>query len=801
MTFSPNRFLLFDGAMGTMLQARGLGAGELPERLNLTHPDTVRDIHAAYLAAGADVITANTFGANARKLAEGGADFTVADTVTAAIRLAREAGAQTVALDIGPSGALLAPMGNLSFDEAYALFAETVRAGAAAGADLVLIETMSDLLEAKAALLAAKENCDLPVCVTMTFSADGRTFLGTDPRTAAVTLSALGADAVGLNCSLGPAEAAPLVREILDYATVPVMVQPNAGMPRMVSCPDGCGCGGTHTVYDVTPDAFVSACAALADAGVTVFGGCCGTNPAFIAGLRAMLDGRTPAPRTPVRRTVFAGTGRTVELGEHEVAVIGERINPTGKKRLKEALRAGDDAYVVSEAISQQEAGADLLDVNAGLPELDEPAVLCRLIGAIQAVSPLPLQIDSADPAAIAAACRVYCGKPIINSVNGKAESLDAILPIAKKYGAAVVGLTLDEQGIPDTAEARVAIARRILDRALAIGIPREDVLIDCLTLTASTNQALVRETLRAVSMVKRELGLRTVLGVSNVSFGLPAREILNANFLSAAFGAGLDMPILNPLSPAYRAAVASYRVICGQDAGAAAYLETVPALAAQPAAPGAALPAAETAKPMDGLAGYIITGRRKEAAEAVTAMLAETDAMTVINAHLIPALDEVGARFEAGKLFLPQLIAAVEAAKAGFSAIRALSPAETATRGKIVLATVKGDIHDIGKNIVRMLLENYGYAVIDLGRDVEPAAVVAAVAEHRAKLVGLSALMTTTVGAMRETVDALRTAGLDCRVMVGGAVLTAEYADMVGADYYAKDAAEAARIAAEVLN
>ncbi|MBQ8398245.1 MAG: homocysteine S-methyltransferase family protein [Clostridia bacterium] len=802
MTISPDRFLLFDGAMGTMLQARGLRAGELPERLNLTHPDIVRSIHAEYVAAGADVITANTFGANARKLAEGGgADLTVEAVVSAAVKLAREAGAKAVALDVGPTGALLEPLGTLSFDEAYALFAETVRAGAAAGADVVLIETMSDLLEAKAALLAAKENCDLPVFVTMTFSADGRTFLGTDPKTAAVTLSALGADAVGLNCSLGPTEAAPLVREILDYATVPVMVQPNAGLPRIVNCDDdACGCGGSHTVYDVTPTEFVDACAGLARDGVTIFGGCCGTNPAFIAGLRAMLNATTPAPRTPVRRTVFTGTGRTVELNGPDVAVIGERINPTGKKRLKEALRAGDDAYVVSEAISQQEAGADILDVNAGLPELDEAAVLRRLVSAIQAVSPLPLQIDSSDPAAIEAACRVYCGKPIINSVNGKEESLAAVLPIAKKYGAAVVGLTLDENGIPDTAEERFAIAARILDRAVALGIPREDVLIDCLTLTASTNQALVRETLRAVSMVKRELGLRTVLGVSNVSFGLPAREVLNANFLAAAFGAGLDMPILNPLAPAYRAAVASYRVLNGQDAGAVGYIEAAPTLAALPTgAPAAAAPA-QPEEAAQGLTGYILTGRKKEAAEAVTAMLTKLDPMEVINGHLIPALDEVGARFEQGRLFLPQLIAAADAAKSGFEVIRATSTGSTQTRGQILLATVKGDIHDIGKNIVRMLLENYGYAVLDLGRDVAPEAIVEATLKHNIKLVGLSALMTTTVKAMQETITALRAAGADCKVMVGGAVLTPEYAEMVGADYYAKDAAEGARIAGEVL-
>lgn len=788
-------FVLFDGAMGTMLQARGLRGGEVPEALNLTHPDMIRSIHAEYAAAGADIITANTFGANRRKLAEGDPSLTVEAVVSAGVKLAREAADATgrdvaVALDIGPSGALLEPLGTLSFDDAYDLFAEVVRAGAEAGADLVLIETMADLLEAKAALLAAKENCDLPVFVTMTFSADGRTFLGTDPAAAAVTLSGLGADAVGLNCSLGPVEALPLVREILDYATVPVMVQPNAGLPRIAE---------GKTVYDIAPEAFVEACSAMAAEGVTVLGGCCGTSPAFIRGLRQMLDGCVPAPRTPVRRTVFAGTGGVVELRGADVAVIGERINPTGKKKLKEALRNHDDAYVVSEAIAQQEAGADILDVNAGLPELDEPAVLRRLVGAIQAVSPLPLQIDSSDPHAIEAAVRVYCGKPIINSVNGKEESLATVLPIARRYGAAVVGLTLDENGIPDTAEGRLAIARRILDRALALGIPREDVLIDCLVLTASTNQAQVIETLRAVSMVKRELGLRTVLGVSNVSFGLPAREILNATFLSAAFGAGLDMPILNPLAAPYRNAVAAYRVICGQDAGASAFIEAAPAMAATAAPVGSAPVAAEIAAP-EGLAGYIISGRKKETAEAVRAMLADLPPMEIINAHLIPALDEVGVRFAQGKLFLPQLMASADAAKAGFELLRAVPNAETETRGEILLATVKGDIHDIGKNIVRMLLENYGYGVIDLGRDVPPEEIVSAALAHGVKLVGLSALMTTTVGAMKETIDALRAAGADCRVMVGGAVLTPEYAKLVGADFYAADAAEAARIAGEVF-
>ncbi|MCI5753968.1 MAG: homocysteine S-methyltransferase family protein [Clostridiales bacterium] len=775
-----NGFTLFDGGMGTMLQKAGMPAGMRPEQYNLTDPALIRSIQAQYVAAGADVITANTFGATEHKL---GAQ--AAEAAAAGVRIAREAGARRVALDLGPTGAMLAPLGAMPFDEAYEQFAAQVRAGAP-GADLVLIETMSDLLEAKAALLAAKENCALPVFVTMSFAADGRSFLGCDPKTAAVTLASLGADAVGINCSLGPRELLPLVREMAGCVRVPLLVQPNAGLPRIVE---------GRTVFDVGPEEFAGLVGALLDAGVTMAGGCCGTTPEHIRALRREMERRTA--RQPAYRpcTRITSGQRTVELDGTNTVVIGERINPTGRKKLRRLFAEADWTAIAGEAIEQEEAGADLLDVNAGLPDLDEAEVLPRLIGELQAVTPLPLQIDSSDPAAIEAAVRVYCGKPLINSVNGKRESMDAILPIVKQYGAAVVALTLDENGIPPTAEERLAIARRIVERAEAMGIPREDVLVDCLVLTASTNQAMVLQTLRAVSLVRRELGCRTVLGVSNVSFGLPARETLNATFLGAAFGAGLDMPILNPLSKKYMEVVSAFRVLSNQDAGAAAFIAAHAVSAETPAAP---QPAGDEAPDVRTL---ILSGRRDRIEEAVRRELQDKEPMEIINGQIIPALDTVGARFERGEVFLPQLMASAETAKQGFALLRAASPADRVqTRGRVLLATVHGDIHDIGKNIVRMLLENYGFSVLDLGRDVPAETVVQAVLREKIRLVGLSALMTTTVRSMAETIAALRAAGADCRIMVGGAVLTQEYAEMVGADFYARDAAESARIAAQVF-
>lgn len=805
-------FLVFDGAMGTQLQARGLAAGELPELLCLTNPGEIAEVHAAYVAAGADVVTTNTFGANRDKLGDAA---TVEQIFNAAVSCARASGARYVAADIGPTGQLLEPMGTLPFGEAYALFAEQARAATAAGADLFIIETMADLAEAKAALLAVQENSDLPAFVTMTFAEDGRTFLGTTPEVAAVTLSSMGADAVGINCSLGPDDLVPLVELMLPWAKCPVMVQANAGLPRVE---------GDRTVFDVHPSEYCEAVARMLDAGVNIVGGCCGTSPEYTAGERALLAGREPAPREVRDWFCVAGPQQVTSLRMGQVGVIGERINPTGKRKMKEALRSGNHDYVMGEAIGQTEAGAQILDVNAGLPEIDERATMVELVAELQGVTTLPLQIDSADPAVIEAAVRAYPGKALINSTNGKDEILEAVLPIAKHYGCAIVGLTLDEAGIPPTAAGRIAVAKKIVAATDAIGIPRQDVVIDCLCMAASTDQSAPRAILDAIAGVKRELpGVRTVLGLSNISFGLPFRPLVNATFLSAAFGAGLDMAIMNPLVGRMMDVVDSWRVLSGEDESAQYYVAHYadrsdklpagvgPAAAAaadgKKAAPAGAGTAAATGAqaPEEEARALVLAGRKGPMPEVVGRVLADHDVLYAINEVLIPALDEVGERFEKGKFFLPQLMASAEAAKAGFEAIKeANAGAEgsdaVSSKGKIVICTVHGDIHDIGKNIVRMLLENYGYDVVDLGRDVPPQTVVDAVVADHVRLVGLSALMTTTVPAMAKTIELLRKDAPWAKVIVGGAVLNPEYAQMVGADFYAKDATETARIAGEVL-
>lgn len=806
------RHLLFDGGMGTMLQAAGLKAGALPELLCLTNPDAITRVHAAYVAGGSEVVTTNTFGANALKLH---GEATVEEVFNAAAACARAAGARYVAGDIGPLGTLLRPLGTMGFDEAYDHFAQEARAAQAAGCDLIIIETMTDLTEIKAAVLAAKENCDLPIFATMTFEADGRTFLGTSPDIAAITLDALGADVVGINCSLGPAELRPFARAMLAVTAKPVMVQANAGLPHVE---DGC------TVFDIDPQSYAAAVANMVEDGVGIIGGCCGTNPDYIRLLADIIADRAPQQRPAPASFTVTGAQRLVELPQdsHRVAVIGERINPTGKKRLQAALREGNLDYVVSQGISQQEQGADVLDVNVGLPGIDEPRMIARAVEALQGATLLPLQIDSTNADAIEAGVRAYAGKPIINSVNGKQEVLDAVLPIAAHYGCNVIGLTLDEDGIPATASERVAIARRIIDEAARYGIGRNRILIDCLVMTASTNQAQVTEILRAVTLCRQELGVHCTLGVSNVSFGLPARELLNATFLAAAFGAGLDAPIMNPGSQRYMDAVYSYRVLNAEDLGSAQFIERyagwndpykVPvSVASTPAAPSSTAPAtspstapspagANSAQGNGELHHLVLSGRKADVPALVRDLLAEHDAMDVIDRMLIPALDEVGDKFDRGEFFLPQLMASAEAARAGFDTIRDLMPAgDVSDKGKIALATVKGDIHDIGKNIVKMLLENYGYRVYDLGRDVDPQAVLDAVRQHDIPLVGLSALMTTTVTNMEETIALLRREAPGVRVFVGGAVLTPEYARQIGADFYAKDAAESARIAERVF-
>ena len=772
-----DKFLIFDGAMGTMLQKYGLKAGELPELLNLTDPETVLKIHREYVAAGSDVITANTFGANRKKLGSAVSPETV---ISAGIKLAKKSGAKYVALDIGPIGALLKPLGTLSFEEAYDIFKQEVIAGVKAGADIILIETMSDLSEIKAAILAAKENSSLPVFATMTFAEDGRTFLGTSPEIAAVNMSGLGADAVGVNCSLGPKDLVPIVRKIAEYTDLPIMVQANAGLPKIEN---------GKTVYEITPSEYAESVELMIQAGVSVIGGCCGTDPDYIREIRKLTASRSPIKREVKKRTVFTSAQNLVEL-DGTVAVVGERINPTGKKKLKAALREKNYSYILSEAISQQEHGADILDVNAGLPEIDEVETLKALIGEIQAVTPLPLQIGSSSPEAIEQAARIYCGKPLINSVNGKEENMKAIFPIVSKYGAAVIGLTLDENGIPETAQGRLEIARKIVDTAAEYGISREDIIIDCLVLTASTSQEIVCETLKAVSLVKEHLGVKTVLGVSNVSFGLPNRELINSTFLAAAFGAGLDMPILNPLSEKYMQVADTFKVLNAQDKKAEAfinkYANTAPA-------------AQESFQTSDlDIGKIIISGRKSAAKEATEALLKTKTPMEIIDGEFIPALDIVGDKFEKGEIFLPQLMSSAEAVKVGFEVLKSLNDSSVADeKGTILLATVKGDIHDIGKNIVKMLLENYGYNIIDLGKDVDPRLVADTVKEKNIGLVGLSALMTTTVENMAETIKILRAECPNCKIMVGGAVLNEEYAELVGADYYCKDANESARIAA----
>ncbi len=799
-------FLVFDGAMGTQLQERGLAAGELPELLCLTNPDEIRDIHAAYVAAGADVATTNTFGANAEKLGDAA---TVEEIFSAAVSCARASGVRYVAADIGPTGQLLEPMGTLPFDDAYELFARQARAATAAGADLFIVETMADLAEAKAALLAVVENSDLPVFVTMTFAEDGRTFLGTTPEVAAVTLSSLGADAVGINCSLGPRDLLPLVEQMLPWAKCPVMVQANAGLPRVE---DGV------TVFDVHPAEYCEAVAQMLDAGVTIVGGCCGTAPEYTAGERALLAARRPAVREVRDWFCVAGPQQICSLRMGQVGVIGERINPTGKKKMKEALRSGNHDYVMGEAIAQTEAGAQMLDVNAGLPEIDERATMMELVAELQGVSMLPLQIDASDPDVIEAAVRSYPGKALINSTNGKDEVLRAVLPIAKHYGCAIVGLTLDEDGIPATAEGRVSVAKKIVAATDAIGIPRQDVVIDCLCMAASTDQTAPRAILDAISAVKRELpGVRTVLGLSNISFGLPFRPLVNATFLAGAFAAGLDMAIMNPLVQRMMDVVNSWRVLSGEDESAQSYVanyvnrsDAVPgggagsgAGASAGAAAAAAGGDASPQTPEEEARALVLAGRKGPMPEVIGRVLEGHDVLYAINEVLIPALDEVGVRFEKGTFFLPQLMASAEAAKAGFEAIKSANAdggEEVPAKGKVVICTVHGDIHDIGKNIVRMLLENYGYDVVDLGRDVPPQDVVDAVVKDHVLLAGLSALMTSTVPAMAETIELLRAQAPWCKVVVGGAVLNPEYAQMVGADYYAKDATETARIAGEVL-
>ena len=797
--FKQSNTILLDGGMGTMLQAAGLKLGARPEELNITDPALIEGIHAQYAAAGSRIVNANTFGASAHKLA--GSAYTLEQIITAGIANCKRAcapyGALT-ALDVGPLGELLEPSGTLAFEDAVAEYARIVKAGEAAGADLIFFETYTDLYELKAALLAAKENTRLPILASMSFEAGGRTFTGCTVESFAATARGLGADAVGINCSLGPKEIFPMAKRLAEAVpgNFPVFVKPNAGLPRA----DGSG-------YDITPQLFALQMKPYRELHLFAAGGCCGTTPEFIKLLNGTFAGCTPGRPAHRMPSVLCTPVDTVTVDG--ITVVGERINPTGKKRFQQALREGDMNYVLEQAVSQAEAGAQILDVNVGAPGVDEPVLMEQVVKALQSVTSLPLQLDSSNVEALARGLRVYNGKPIVNSTNGEPEKLAAILPLCKKYGAAIVGLAIDEKGIQPKAADRVAIARRITEAALAAGIPREDIYIDCLTLTASAQQEDVLATVQALEACKKELGVRTVLGVSNISFGLPCRTYLNTTFLTMAMYAGLDLAIMNPSSEEMMAAVYAYNVLTNRDRQSTKYIERfadrVPASTAlaqaAKAAPAASAAEAEHTGPYAALMKAVEKGLKGDAAAHTRALLAEKQPLEVVDEALIPALDIVGAKYEKGTLFLPQLLQAASAAQSAFEEIKtaiAQKGEGSASKGRIVLATVKGDVHDIGKNIVRVILENYGFEVLDLGRDVPVETVVDTVREKDVHLVGLSALMTTTLKSMEETIAALHAAQLDCKIMVGGAVLTPEYAEKIGADWYAKDAKRSADIAKE---
>ena len=797
--FRQSNTILLDGGMGTMLQAAGLKLGARPEELNITDPALIEGIHGQYAAAGSRIVNANTFGASAHKLA--GSAYTLEQVITAGIENCKRAcapyGALT-ALDVGPLGELLEPSGTLAFEDAVAEYARIVKAGEAAGADLIFFETYTDLYELKAALLAAKENTHLPILASMSFEAGGRTFTGCTVESFAATARGLGADAVGINCSLGPKEIFPMAKRLAEAVpgNFPVFVKPNAGLPRA----DGSG-------YDITPQLFALQMKPYRELHLFAAGGCCGTTPEFIKLLNGTFAGCTPGRPAHRMPSVLCTPVDTVTVDD--ITVVGERINPTGKKRFQQALREGDMNYVLEQAVSQAEAGAQILDVNVGAPGVDEPVLMEQVVKALQSVTSLPLQLDSSNVEALARGLRVYNGKPIVNSTNGEPEKLAAILPLCKKYGAAIVGLAIDEKGIQPKAADRVAIARRITEAALAAGIPREDIYIDCLTLTASAQQEDVLATVQALEACKKELGVRTVLGVSNISFGLPCRTYLNTTFLTMAMYAGLDLAIMNPSSEEMMAAVYAYNVLTNRDKQSTKYIERfadrVPASTAlaqaAKAVPAASAAEAELTGPYAALMKAVEKGLKGDAAAHTRTLLAEKQPLEVVDEALIPALDIVGAKYEKGTLFLPQLLQAASAAQSAFEEIKtaiAQKGEGSASKGRIVLATVKGDVHDIGKNIVRVILENYGFEVLDLGRDVPVETVVDTVREKDVHLVGLSALMTTTLKSMEETIAALRAAKLDCKIMVGGAVLTPEYAEKIGADWYAKDAKRSADIAKE---
>lgn len=763
-----DKIKFFDGGMGTMLQAAGLKAGQLPETLNITNKDMILAVHRAYADAGCEYITANTFGANCLKFEN------YDEIIKAGIELAKSVG-KKVLLDIGPTGKLLKPMGELAFDDAIDIFAKTVIAGKD-GADAVLIETMSDTYEIKAAVLAAKENCDLPIIVTMIFDEKGRLLTGADIKTAVTMLEGLGVDVIGLNCGLGPKQMIEYVKELRKWTSLPIAVQPNAGLPVSVN---------GKTVFNVEPAEFAQDMKEIAKLSVSYLGGCCGTTPEHIRQMIALCKDIPANVPESKNYCLVSSYSETVDLGE-KPKIIGERINPTGKKLFKEALRRNDIDYIIKEGIAQRDAGAHILDVNVGLPEIDECKMMEDAVYNLQAVLPTPLQIDTTNIAALERALRIYNGKPMLNSVNGKQKNMEEVFPLAKKYGSVVVCLCLDENGIPETAQGRIAVAEKIIKTAKEYGIDKKDLIVDALTMTISTDKNNAKETLKAVKYIRETLGVNTVLGVSNISFGLPQRDVINTAFFTLALQSGLSAGIINPKSSSMMNAYYSYNALAGLDDNCTEYIESV--TEAQQAVQ-------ETNVTLH---TAIVKGMKDEAGACAKELLKDTAPLDVINNYIIPALDEVGAGFEKNKIFLPQLLMSADSAKAAFDVIKEymiLNNAEEKSGNKIVLATVHGDIHDIGKNIVKVLLSNYGFDVIDLGKDVPEETVLQAVTQNDVKLVGLSALMTTTVPAMEKTIELLHK-NTDAKVLVGGAVLTKSYAKMINADWYAKDAMESVRIA-----
>lgn len=793
--------LFFDGGMGTLLQAKGLLPGELPETWNLTHAEAVREIHRSYVETGSDIILTNTFGANALKFHDD--RCSLKDIVFAAVSHVKEAAGQGrkdgrkvyTALDIGPTGKLLKPMGDLEFETAYEAFKEVMIYGEEAGADLIHIETMSDTYELKAAVLAAKENTSLPVFVTTIFDERGKLLTGADVLSVVALLEGLRVDALGINCGMGPGQMLPILQQILQYTSLPVIVKPNAGLPKQRN---------GETYYDVEPEQFAEIMEMIVEMGACVIGGCCGTTPAHIRAMISRCKGhvvKTPEKKTD---TIVSSYGQAVMLGTGS-KIIGERINPTGKKRFKQALKDHDLDYILKEGIMQQDHGAHILDVNVGLPDIDEVSMMKEVITELQSVTSLPLQIDTVDIQAMEAAMRIYNGKPMVNSVSGKQESMDAVFPLIQKYGGVVIGLTLDETGIPQTADGRVEIAGKIIREAAKYGIEKKDLVIDVLAMTVSSEPEGAKTTLEALHRVRYELGVNTVLGVSNISFGLPGRPIINANFYTMAMFQGLSAGIINPASEDMMRSYYAYHVLMNLDSNCEAYIARYGGSNVQFAAtPG------KDSERMGQRAGDQMTlqaaiekGLKEEAHQITRLLIQEQKPLDIINASLIPALDAVGKGFEKGTVFLPQLLMSAEAAKTAFTVLKEGMEKQGDVQDKkekIVLATVKGDIHDIGKNIVKVLLENYSFDVVDLGKDVPPESIVDTVVEQQIQLVGLSALMTTTVVSMEETIRQLRKKAPWCKVMVGGAVLNQEYADMIGADFYGKDAMQSVYYAQELL-